>query len=703
MKQYIDTLQDVNGNALVGAAVLVQNYIGGANASIFSDDGLTPILTSTVATGADGQFSFFAADGDYNLVMSKNATVFKTQSPVNLFDSAAQLTYPDVGAVNAYATTNSALEKALRAGLRAYFNAAHTNTGASTFAYNTLAAKNIVQPGGFALAAGAINVGGIYMIEYDGVNWQLLTEPGSAIFYQVTAAETTAGVVPTNFNFPTLSVDRYGTNTVPGTTDMSAAFTKAVHVAQINGGTVTYGATGQYLLAAAVNCTFGTNGNQKGVIIQGPDGGLDGGPNGPAFFPIVAKHTQSAIFDCTGNDSIKFRDVSMTTDPVTFPRTGILVARNNTGAGSVFREDNVKYVGHFSVAPLYIYGGEDDVHVGCYYQNFATTANTKSVAITANNVSGLASAFAADNFGNAVTIAAGLLSTTEHNFFGCEYLNQGGQATSDCIYLEQADAFRSYGGYAFSGNGATSGRAAIFVDMSNAASSLGHIDSLQMDNQTHQSQYVLAFSNNIPAGPPTGWAFTNVRSACTTSTIVSLSGAGVIDGLNVQNLTELASRGISIPGTLQNSTIQGSNVNVTVGTSTNNNFQIIAGNLAITTTNGGSKMHTGAALTFAPGIVTGVNGWTLVGALTQRARYTYIGNMVSFQMLLAGGTTLASAAGATIPTLPVAAIDDMLGTVCDETSGAVTACKISGTTITIPAAIGATAHEILISGTYFVS
>jgi hypothetical protein len=87
MRQYVDTLQDVQGNALVGAQVLVQNYVGGANATIYSDNaGTMPILTSTVTTGADGQFNFFCQGGYYNLVMSKNATVFKTQSPVSIFD-----------------------------------------------------------------------------------------------------------------------------------------------------------------------------------------------------------------------------------------------------------------------------------------------------------------------------------------------------------------------------------------------------------------------------------------------------------------------------------------------------------------------------------------------------------------------------------------------------------------------------------------
>jgi hypothetical protein len=229
MRQYIDTLQDVQGNALVGASILVQNYIGGANASIFSDNGLTPILTSTVATGADGQFSFFAADGNYNLVMSKNATIFKTQSPVVLFDGAAQLTFSDTGAANAYAVSNSDLEKALRTGLRVSVLIANTSTGASTFQYNGLAAKPMVLPGGAAFNGGQVIATGIYRLEYDGTNWELSGGSSSSTpNYPQNAAESAAAVVPVNPSRIWGDINRYGTNTTPGTTDMSSALTNAL-------------------------------------------------------------------------------------------------------------------------------------------------------------------------------------------------------------------------------------------------------------------------------------------------------------------------------------------------------------------------------------------------------------------------------------------------------------------------------------------
>lgn len=225
MRQYIDLLQDLNGNAIAtGGTVTVRTYPAGTLASIFSDNGLTPILTSIVSTDSTGQFTFFVADGDYTLQLQKNGLTYKTQSPVSIFDGAAQLTYTDSGAANAYAISDSALEKALRTGLRASFKATHTNTTASTFQYNTLAVKNLVLPNGDAPSAGLIVSGGIYRVEYDGTSWQLVS------LVQVTT---------------TISVLDFGAKG-DGVTNDYAAFAAAS--AAVGGRGVIYAPKGTYLL-----------------------------------------------------------------------------------------------------------------------------------------------------------------------------------------------------------------------------------------------------------------------------------------------------------------------------------------------------------------------------------------------------------------------------------------------------------------------
>lgn len=198
MRQYIDLISDTQGNALQNASVAVTNYVGGGAASIFSDNGLTPISGSAVLTDITGQYQFFAADGDYTLTITVNGSVYKVLSPVSIFDGAAQVTQADTGSgANVYATSSSVLEKQLRTGLRSWINAAHTNTGASTYAYNGLAAKPVVASDGSALTAGVLVAGGIFGMEYNGTAWQLIAVFLSAAaigsqIYPPNAAELTA-------------------------------------------------------------------------------------------------------------------------------------------------------------------------------------------------------------------------------------------------------------------------------------------------------------------------------------------------------------------------------------------------------------------------------------------------------------------------------------------------------------------------------
>ena len=67
------------------------------------------------------------------------------------------------------------------------------------------------------------------------------------LLYPQTAAEVAAGVTPTNYQYPTLTVDRYGTNSVPGVTSMLTAITNAFSVAkQAGGGNITFATASSY-------------------------------------------------------------------------------------------------------------------------------------------------------------------------------------------------------------------------------------------------------------------------------------------------------------------------------------------------------------------------------------------------------------------------------------------------------------------------
>lgn len=87
------------------------------------------------------------------------------------------------------------------------------------------------------------------------------------LLYPRTAAEIAAGVTPANYAYPPLTVNRYGSNAVPGTTDMTAAVNAAIAVANATGvgGVVQFLGT-KYLLGSSgtfVSFVFGN------ILFQG--------------------------------------------------------------------------------------------------------------------------------------------------------------------------------------------------------------------------------------------------------------------------------------------------------------------------------------------------------------------------------------------------------------------------------------------------
>ncbi len=82
----------------------------------------------------------------------------------------------DTGAANAYIVTKPAgTTLALSAGLTISFRASAANTGASTLNADGTGAKNILDPQGIALGAGAIVTGQICTVMYDGTQYFLLS------------------------------------------------------------------------------------------------------------------------------------------------------------------------------------------------------------------------------------------------------------------------------------------------------------------------------------------------------------------------------------------------------------------------------------------------------------------------------------------------------------------------------------------------
>lgn len=89
MYKYSDTVL-AGGVPAVGASVLVSLYPTGA-ATIYSDDGVTPITGSKVTTDNFGTFSFYAAAGRYTLTVSGTGLTTRTVEDVQIEEDLVNL------------------------------------------------------------------------------------------------------------------------------------------------------------------------------------------------------------------------------------------------------------------------------------------------------------------------------------------------------------------------------------------------------------------------------------------------------------------------------------------------------------------------------------------------------------------------------------------------------------------------------------
>jgi hypothetical protein len=84
MQKYANAVADLTGAPVANASVQVNLQSGGA-ATIYSDNGVTP-ATNPLTTDTTGSFSFYAADGRYQLVISGTNIQTVTMNDILLVD-----------------------------------------------------------------------------------------------------------------------------------------------------------------------------------------------------------------------------------------------------------------------------------------------------------------------------------------------------------------------------------------------------------------------------------------------------------------------------------------------------------------------------------------------------------------------------------------------------------------------------------------
>jgi hypothetical protein len=104
MQQYQDSVTHNNGTPVAGASIRVLTATG-AQATIYSDNGVT-IADNPIKAGANGQFAFYAADGNYTLVISAIGHVTRTQTGIVLDSSGSSASIPPAAALDGTETAN---------------------------------------------------------------------------------------------------------------------------------------------------------------------------------------------------------------------------------------------------------------------------------------------------------------------------------------------------------------------------------------------------------------------------------------------------------------------------------------------------------------------------------------------------------------------------------------------------------------------
>lgn len=509
------------------------------------------------------------------------------------------------------------------------------------------------------------------------------------ILYPKTPAETLAGVTIVNWFYPPMYVDRYGTNTTPGTTSMRAAWQAAIDTARLGGGTIRYGATAPYLIDGELDCTVPVGGTTYGYTFLGESNVFAVTTNAPYRPPVIFKHT-GTCFDCTGALGINFSNLSFGTDVTTYPQYLFLLARNSDKRGQLINMDCVQVYGKFSKAVVYNYGSEDDQYTACQMYNVATDNGAKVICWTTNNIKGATSNF--------TTIATGPVSCIDHKVVGGEYMLQSSAALADVFDIENVEDVKIDLPWARSAlDGVGNGRSIVHIDLTNGPSNSIVLTGITGEHSTHVQNYGV-FIDNVARTPArlhiTGCRFPNGIA------MVSAGALVTCDSFYIRDVTNASvGGGLVFSGTLQNSHIDELATNVSIGTDTNNVLNVSINNLTVTTKGGGSFWAGSSTQNWTPGL----GAFTLAGpGATSNTTVHYHGRQVTVEAVFTGYTTFSIAPGGAMTGLPVpGAIGAGEVIVMNLTTPALIGMgKVSGTTLIMPNIV-AGANQVGIRATYF--
>jgi hypothetical protein len=295
-------------------------------------------------------------------------------------------------------------------------------------------------------------------------------------------------------------------------------------------------------------------------------------------------------------------------------------------------------------------------------------------------------------------IATGSHSCIDHNCFGNQYYNKAGSNTSDCVYLEQVDSWKNFGGWAYSASLNENGRALVYVDMSRGASNFAVIDGLTGEYSTYLQTYGICFSND--AFTPTGWKIDSCRLPSSAKAIYA-GDLVTIDNFHISNISELSSRGLFASGTVQNSVLHTAGMLLDISKSSNNMISGRSESWSIANRHGDCWLDQGSTNKVWS---ANTSALTIKGTLTARAICAVYGSLVTVNIVLTATTSLVCDKGTPIAGLPFTAGDYSSDvTVTNITSQiGLSGGYVHANNLHLPA-INVGTDEIVITATYFAA
>jgi hypothetical protein len=523
-------------------------------------------------------------------------------------------------------------------------------------------------------------------VTYASLSQQILGQ----ILYPRTGAEIAAGITPTNYFYPPGEVDRYGTNTTPGTTDMTAAFNSAFLLAKTSGLDVTYGRTWPYLLTGPVNATCAAGTSNYGYAVRNIGQKSAATTTAPFYPSILAEHT-GHVFDCAGAPSIHWYDVTVGEKAGSVLKsTCWFLARNVSGGNSQYhRWTDCRTQMQASAAVIYDYGSEESQLDACLFVNTAASGSGKLVWYTANNILGLASTF--------ITIATGTQSCIAHKVIGGSFYNMNTSATSDVFAFDNCRNFYGYGIFTVS-----LGRSVVFIDPTNGSSDRIILHGLETENSSPLPTYGICMAAAGGAVTHSQIVLRDSYIACGTRAVFAGNNI-TVGSSSFTNISELASKGLECVTRLMQSVVDQVSL-IILGISQQNSLTGDTTGFTITTRTNDNWYETGTTnTTWTPGTGAVTHG----GALTvSNKRLSLDGKKMFFSFAIQDSVSMSWAALTQITGLPFSAsVVSADVTVTNYNTGATVGTGfVENNGIKLPAltAVGA-GVIILISGSAYVS